>query len=433
MSHLTLFELVYQVKETLEDNLAASYWVVSEIGELRVNQKGHCYMELVEKEGAYLTAKIRANIWSNTYRNLSSWFTSVTGQQLKPGMKILAQVSVQFHELYGLSLLVTDLDPDFTLGERARKRQEVIERLQAEGVFDLNKALALPLVPQRIAVVTAPTAAGYGDFVDHLATNEDGYKFKVQLYEAVMQGDEAQSSITKALNKVYNRISEYDLLIVIRGGGSQVDLDCFDNYELARNLAQFPLPVITGIGHERDETIVDLVAHTKVKTPTAAASFLISGMSAFDERLDGYESTLSGFLLERLQEENYQLQKIGQRLQMATSNVSWRSRQQLEGLKQKLNFAGLRKLEDQKQWCRECSNYLKNQAFARVRNQEERLDHLQQTLQLLDPLEVLKRGYTMTYYKGKLLKDQIAISTGDTIETRTLTKTIKSKIEEINE
>lgn len=431
MSHFTLFELVSQVKVTLEDNLGDSYWVVAEIGELRVNQKGHCYLELVEKEGVYLTAKMRANIWSSTYRNLSAWFVSVTGQKLKTGMKILAQVSVHFHEVYGLSLLVNDLDPNFTLGERARKRQEVILRLQDEGIINLNKELPMPLVPQRVAVISAATAAGYGDFVDQLVNNPVGYTFKHKLFKAIMQGDEAEGSIIKAFEKVYKRISEYDLVVVLRGGGSQVDLDCFDSYTLARALAQFPLPVITGIGHERDETVVDIVAHTKTKTPTAAAAYLISCIQSFDERLNALESQLESLLLDQLSEEQNNLWRVGQRLQSASRNITWQVQSNMEELKQKMLFAGRGSLQKQHHRCVEYSVYLKTKSENQLKYTRQKIDHLEQSIQLLNPENILRRGYTLTYFKGKLLKDKTAISNGEILETRTLTKTIKSKIEEI--
>lgn len=431
MNHLTLFELVHQVKTTLDNNLEATYWVVAEIGEIRVNQKGHCYLELIEKEGAFLTAKMRANIWSSTYRNLSAWFVSVTGQKLKTGMKILAQVSVQYHEVYGLSLLVNDLDPNFTLGERARKRQEVIRRLQDEGIIDLNKDLPMPLVPQRVAVISAATAAGYGDFVDQLINNSLGYTFKHKLFKATMQGDEAETSIIKAFEKVYKRINEYDLVVVLRGGGSQVDLDCFDSYTLARALAQFPLPVITGIGHERDETIVDLVAHTKTKTPTAAAAYLISCVQSFDERLSLLESQLEGLLLDQLNEERNNLWRVGQRLQSASRNITWQMQSKVEELKQKMVFAGRRSLQKQQHRCEEYGMYLKTKSQNQLKYTRQKINHLEQSIQLLNPENILRRGYTLTYFKGKLLKDKSTITNGDVLETRTLTKTITSKIEEI--
>ncbi|MGI9543524.1 MAG: exodeoxyribonuclease VII large subunit [Cyclobacteriaceae bacterium] len=431
MSHLTLFELVHQVKTTLDNNLDDSYWVIAEIGEMRVNQKGHCYLELVEKEGAYLTAKLRANIWSSTYRNLSAWFVSVTSQKLKAGMKILAQVSVQYHEVYGLSLLVTDLDPNFTLGERARRKQEVIRRLHDEGVIDLNKELALPLVPQRVAVISAPTAAGYGDFVDQLANNPAGYSFTYKLFKAVMQGDEAEASIINAFEKVYKRISEYDLVVLLRGGGSQVDLDCFDSYTLARALAQFPLPVVTGIGHERDETIVDLVAHTKTKTPTAAAAFLVSCFQAFDERLGLLESQLESLLLDQISQEQKDLQLVGQRLRMATKNITWQVQGKMEELRQKMIFASHKSFETEQQKCNEYNRYFKNKSASELQYAEQNLDHLEKAIQLLSPRNILKRGYTLTYFNGKLLKDKTRIGHGDVLQTKTLTKTIISKVEDI--
>jgi exodeoxyribonuclease VII large subunit len=277
MEHLSLYELNKKISEALANNLEPSYWVVAEIGQIQTNRKGHCYLELVEKEDDQIKAKTRATIWSYTYRNLSTWFEGITGQSLKAGMKILFNATIQYHEIYGFSLNIRDIDAQYTLGERAKKRQEIIERLREDGVFEMNKELRLPTVPQNIAVISSETAAGFGDFMDQIVGNDYGYEVEIELFNAVMQGEEAASSIIDAMHQVFENIGNYDLLVIIRGGGATLDLDCFDNYDLGSHVAQFPIPVITGIGHERDETITDMVAHTKMKTPTAVAEFIISG------------------------------------------------------------------------------------------------------------------------------------------------------------
>jgi len=267
MEHLSLATLNQIIKDTLNTTLEPSYWVVAEIAELRTNYSGHCYLEFIQKEeeSGKILAKTRGTIWSYTYRTVSAWFQSITGEELRSGITVLANVQVQFHEVYGLSLNVKDIDPNFTLGERARKKQEIIKQLEEDGIFEMNKSLKLPLVPQRIAVISSETAAGYGDFMNQITHNDFGYKIETLLFPATMQGDKAPNAIINALLQVHNTMDKFDALIIIRGGGAQVDLDCFDHYELAAHIAQFPLPVFTGIGHERDETICDLVAHTSLK------------------------------------------------------------------------------------------------------------------------------------------------------------------------
>ncbi|MCZ6899868.1 MAG: exodeoxyribonuclease VII large subunit, partial [Bacteroidetes bacterium] len=282
MNHLSLFELNRLIKSALDNNLAPSYWVVCEISDLRENQRGHCYLELVEKEGDEVIAKMRGVIWANNYRNLSTWFYSATGQTLKTGLKILANVQIQFHEIFGLNLNIRDIDASFTLGEKEKQKHIVIDQLIEEGVFEINKTLNFPIVPQNIAIISSPTAAGYEDFINHLKNNQYGYRFTAKLYKSIMQGDEAIPSIIESLHRVNNLVDRFDILVLIRGGGSRVDLDCFDSYDLSSHIAQFPIPVVTGIGHERDESICDLVAHTNLKTPTAVSEFIINQVIDFE-------------------------------------------------------------------------------------------------------------------------------------------------------
>ncbi len=292
MDQLTLFELNNLIRATLDTHLDPSYWVIAEIGSLQVNKKGHCYMELVQKEEDLVKAKIRANIWAYTYRKLGSWFEGITGIPLKTGLKVLLNVSVQFHELYGMSLNVRDIDPNFTMGERARKRQEIINRLINEGLFDRNKTKFLPLAPQRVAVISSSSAAGYGDFIIQISDNQYGYTLDVTLFNSIMQGFEAEKSIISSLEEISKRPDAYDVIVIVRGGGSQVDMDCFDSYELSKGVASMPIPVITGIGHERDESITDMVAHTHLRTPTAVGEFLISGLAQFEGLLEEYRDRL---------------------------------------------------------------------------------------------------------------------------------------------
>ncbi len=410
MESLTLFELNNLIKQVLDLNLSPTYWVVAEIGEMRLNQKGHCYMELVEKEGEIVKAKTKANIWSYTYRNLSGWFESITKQSLQPGLKILAQVEVNFHELYGFSLTVKDIDPNFTLGERARKKQEVIAQLEADGVLDMNQGIPLPLVPQNIAVISSETAAGYGDFMDQLNNNKHHYKFNVKLFKALMQGEKAKDSIIDAMHQINETIEKFEMVVIIRGGGGQVDLDCFDTYDLATHIAQFPIPVITGIGHERDETIADLVAHTKLKTPTAVAEFLINGLENFEGKLDEFFNNIWHYSNEYLSAQNYSLEHLKNQLVYGTKQSLLNANNTIRYLTEKL---------------RTNPNTFLNKEHAKI-------ELLEKSIALLNPINVLKRGYSITRVNGKVVQKQ-KLKKGDLLETEILGSFIESSIEKLGE
>ncbi|WP_421976409.1 exodeoxyribonuclease VII large subunit [Roseivirga seohaensis] len=432
MTHLTLFELTSLIKSELEKNLEPSYWVIAEISEMRLNPKGHCYMELVDKEGQYVTSKIRANIWAYTYRNLSAWFESITKTSLQSGIKVLLNVQVQYHELYGMSLNIKDIDPNFTLGERARKRQEIIQKLQDEGVFDINKELTLPIVPQRIAIISSETAAGYGDFKNQIEQNSRGYSFTTKLFQSLMQGDQAPSAIISALHQIHAEMQAFDLVVIIRGGGSQVDLDCFDDYELASHIAQFPLPVITGIGHERDETIADLVAHTQMKTPTAVAEFLISGIERYDDSLNemAYRLEKSGKHL--LQVSAYEIMNVGYSLKTSMKAIMHQSENALNQKQLRLNYAvkNLFKVENKK-----VDNFelpLAKAKYQRLKEAEKKLDGLEKQLKLLDPASVLNRGYSITLINGKPISAVQEVKTGEELETITAKHRIKSTVKSAN-
>jgi exodeoxyribonuclease VII large subunit len=292
---LTLYEFNRRLREEIENALPHRYWIIAEISEARVHhQSGHCYLTLTDKEpGAKstLTAQARGTIWKRQYSEIAQYFEAQTGHPLRAGLKILFQASPRFHELYGFSLDIHDIDPTYTLGDLARQRQETISRLETEGLLNLNQKQTLPLVPQRLAIISSPTAAGYQDFVAQLAHNPFGYAFALTLFEASVQGAEAVSSIKAALSRVTLQRQAFDAVILIRGGGSQTDLLCFDHYDLASTVAQMPLPVLTGIGHERDESVTDLVAHTPLKTPTAVAAFLV-------DRLNEFETSMENVFLE---------------------------------------------------------------------------------------------------------------------------------------
>lgn len=407
MDHLSLFELNRLIRDTLDGNLEPAYWVVAEIGELREAQNGHCYLSLVEKADDKVIAKTRANIWAYSYRGISAHFRTITGEPLRSGISVLCQVNVSFHEIYGLSLNIRDIDPNYTLGERARRRQEIIDQLTREGIFGMNKSLDLPLVPQRIAVISSPTAAGYGDFSDQLENNPFGYTFRTRLFKAVMQGNDAEASIIASLHRIHDQMEDYDLVAIIRGGGSQIDLDCFDNYELAAHVAQFPLPVVTGIGHERDETILDLVAQTRMKTPTAVAEFLIGGLRSFEERLMTGAAVMNRSVQNRLSRESQVWQARGYRLgnlvrrqiSQADRNLDRRIQQFGSIIRQRLN------------------------------RENEKLLIAENSVRFLDPAGILQRGYTITRVNGKVLKGKLP-ETGDILETQSAAGLITSTVKQ---
>lgn len=420
-NYISLIDLNSLIKKTLDTQMESSYWVVAEIGEMRQHSSGHCYMELVEKDGSHVSAKIRATVWSYTYRKLSGWFSAITGEDLRAGMKILSNVEVKFHELYGLSLNIKDIDANFTLGERARRRQQVIAQLTEEGVIDMNKSLPLPLVPQGIAVISSPTAAGYGDFVDQLNTNRYGYNLQIQLFKAVMQGKDAEDSIIAALLEIYEQIEEgaayYDAVVIIRGGGAQVDLDCFDGYNLAAHVAQFPLPVFTGIGHERDETVTDLVAHTKMKTPTAVAEFLINGMRSFEEELDEKLSRAINFSEQIITEKRYQLESLQNALRFAVSSQVSENYVLLSRLQERIKQLSNAQLKASREQVQQLNKSLKKATTDRLKDGHQQLDNYQRYLQLLDPARIMQRGYTMTYVNGKPLRQGGVLQKGDQVTT----------------
>lgn len=430
MAHLSLFEFNSLVKSTLEKTLEPSYWIVAEISEMRLNQKGHCYMEVVEKEGNFISAKIRANIWAYTYRNLSGWFEAITHSPLQPGIKILFNASVNFHEVYGMSLTIKDIDPNFTLGERAKKRKEVIDQLVKEGVFEMNQGLPLPLAPQRIAIISSQTAAGYGDFIDQLKTNSRGFVFKTELFQALMQGDQASQSMIDALLEVNESIEQFDLVVIIRGGGAQVDLDCFDQYDLAAHIAQFPIPVITGIGHERDETIADLVAHTKMKTPTAVAEFLISGLEKVDDQLNESIYRIERAAINLAQLESFRLQAVSNKLQLSAKGQFNLAKEKISQLKLSLRFSSIEMLKMDDLRLDKLKVPLQRTAKHRLSNMKNHLESLQKELALVNPESILKRGYSITRVNGQLIGKQ-PIKEGDTMETITKDHLVSSEITEI--
>ena len=403
----SLLELNLLVREAIEDALPIEYWVEAELSECR-ESRGHCYMELIQKDEQTATpiAKASAKCWANKWLTIRPYFERTTGQQLHAGMKILLQVYPQFHEAYGFSWIVTDIDPTYTLGDMARKRQEIIQKLKAEGVFDLQKELQLPVFCQHIAVISSQTAAGYGDFCKQLADNPYGFKFKTQLFPAIMQGEGVEQSIISALEQIYDM--PFDCVVIIRGGGATSDMSGFDTLALAENVANFPIPIITGIGHERDESVLDMVSHTRVKTPTAAAALLIDHLKGVLETIEGAQSVISHYAQQKLSAINYQLSTISEAIPRLFSIVKARQEAKIDALYTRLPMLIERRLT----------------------SESHRLQLIDEKLKALDPTLLLARGYSITLYNGKAVKDASQLPPGTEIETRLAKGTVHSTVNE---
>lgn len=394
---LSLYELNGLVKQSIRNSMSETYWVRAELSDVRSNYSGHCYLEFIQKDasGNNLIAKARGTIWSNIYKMLKPYFEQETGQTFTSGIKVLVRVSVEFHELYGYSLTVLDIDPVYTVGDMEKKRRKILRQLKEEGVIDLNKELEMPLLPQRVAVISSATAAGYGDFCNQLMNNPRGYGFHIELFSAIMQGEQVEESIIASLNAIYDRLDEFDVIVIIRGGGATSDLSGFDTYELAANCAQFPLPIITGIGHERDDTVIDLVVHTRVKTPTAAAAFLIACMDKVADRLENLSS----------------------RLQQGVQNRILWEYHRIENLKQRVPNAVYKRINDAKYSLLSMRKDLQMVAQQYLSVRRHRLELLQQRLNDALPEKQLARGFSIALKNGKVVKDASCLQEGDTLIT----------------
>lgn len=452
---ITLYELNTKVKEGIRKIFPGAFWIVAEISEINTNQSGHCYLELIEKSenSDQITARAKATIWAFTFRMLKPYFESVTGQRLTTGLKVMLSVSIEFHEAYGFSLNVKDIEPNFTIGDLTRKKQEIIKQLQDEGVFHLNKELEFPLVPQHIAVISSGTAAGYGDFMDQLNQNRYGYKFHVKLFNAVMQGDAAEKSIISALEAIFDASETFDAVVIIRGGGSQADLNCFNSYWLAYHITQFPIPVITGIGHDRDQTIADLVANAPVKTPTAAAELLIEKISEFESYLSGLHENFTTIVSEKIDELKDHLNHLGQEFTHQLK-FSIHNRQQLIQkyealLSQKLKnsiIASQQRFQSHKLrlktvihqaivlQSKELENYNKTFTFKvkqQFRTEKQKMIQLASRAHLLDPVHIMKKGYSLTFKNGMLIKSAGQLKHGDVVVSKWIDGAAESVVQTI--
>ncbi len=427
----SLSELTGEIHDVLKEAFPDTYWVRAETSDVHINSaSGHCYLEFIEKDtqSNQITAKARGAIWAKTFRMLKPYFEMETGQHFTSGLKVLVRVSIDFHEVYGFNLNVVDIDPSYTLGDLVRKRQEIIRQLQEEGVFTLNKELSLPALPQRIAVITSPTAAGYEDFINQLFYNKAGYPFYVKLFPALMQGEKTEESIIAALERIDSHRELFDAVVIIRGGGATSDLNSFDSYLLAANCAQFPLPIITGIGHERDDTIIDLVAHTRLKTPTAVAAFLINCMDQAAEQLNLLQQALCTDTLSILQEKKQTLQRIGTLLPATVNNRIERNRSALNLLASKLPTITSGLLERNKNQLELMHQRIHTAISSRLLKESRFIELQEQFIRMASPDYILKRGYSLTLRDGKILKSAKAVKSGDHLTTRFSDGEIESEV-----
>lgn len=427
MTTLTLFELNSLVRQVIEGTLSQEYWVEAEVSECREN-KGHCYLELIQKDerSAIPIARASARCWASKWNVIRPYFERTTGQRLHAGMKVLLKVYAQFHEAYGFAWIVTDIDPNYTLGDMARKRQEIIRQLKEEGIFDMQKELYLPLFCQRIAVISSQTAAGYGDFVNQLASNDFHLQFTTRLFPAVMQGDQIEASVIKALNAIYQQVDDFDCVVIIRGGGAVADMSGFDTLALAENVAQFPLPIITGIGHDRDESILDMVSFLRVKTPTAAAAFLISHLKEVLDAVNDAQDRITGYTQRKLSVLKAQLSAMAEVLPRVFSTIRTRQEARLDSLYSRfVNHAQQRALNFRLS-IDSLATRLPILLERRMMKEKHQLQLLEEKAKSLDPALLLRRGYSMTMKDGRIVRDATQLQAGDEIETRLEKGTITS-------
>lgn len=407
--HLSLYELNSIVSDIISMSLPDSYWVEAELSEAREAYGGHCYMELIQKDENTNTpvAKAHAACWRNRWMLIKPYFERVTGQRIHAGMKVLLKVHAQFHENYGFSWIVDDIDPNYTLGDMARKRMEIIQTLKEEGVFDLQKELTLPMFCQRIAVISSASAAGYGDFCNQLADNAYGLKFKTNLFAATMQGEGVEQSVIAALDRINAEWEDWDCVVIIRGGGATSDLSGFDTLMLAENVANFPLPIITGIGHDRDESVLDMIAFQRVKTPTAAAAFLVDHLTDVYARIEDAQEAIVNCVQRRLQVERMRLERLSGNIPTLFSLVKTRQNARLDRL----------------------MNSLVSSVQLKLQTEHHRLQMLEQRRKSQDPELLLKRGYSITLKGGKSVRDASVLKKGDTLVTRFAKGTTQSTVQ----
>lgn len=413
----TLSELNNNIRSAIELHLPDEYWVSAEISEYHPNRNGHCYIELIEKDAkGRMLARQRSVIWANTFNLLSPYFEQETGEKLGAGIKVLILVSVNYHELYGMSLVIHDIDPSYTIGEAARHRAEILSQLKADNIIDDNKELTIPLLPQRIAIISSHSAAGYGDFINQLYNNSYNYQFYTSLFTASMQGENTATSVIEALNLINNNIDYYDMVAIIRGGGSTSELASFDNYELACNVAQFPIPVIVGIGHERDETVLDYIAAVRVKTPTAAAEWLIERSRMAENAALDMRKQIVDIVSTRLLRENSRLQQFTSNIPYTVTQRVHREEQRHRNITHNIIHNTSEMIGREYNRMSLTTHILNERTHNRLYQEQQLLDNLNNTIRLLSPDATLARGYSLVIHNNKVIKSVNDIPNNEPIE-----------------
>jgi len=449
---LSLTELQLIIRDSLYTAMPGFYWVTGEISEVKENFAGHCYLELIEKhpDEINIRARVRAIIWNTRHRFLKSFFESMTGENLRPGIKILVRIKIEYHEVYGLSLIISDIDPSFTLGDMALKRRQILKKLEEEGVISMNKELELPLAPRRIAVISSKSAAGYQDFLKHLKENTYGYTFVISLFEAIMQGNETEQSIISALNTISEQTDNFDVAVIIRGGGAQSDLSWFDNYNIAYHITQFPLPVITGIGHEKDISVTDIVAFHSLKTPTAVADYLIEKMVSAEnlllqmaneitdiasELIERKKELVGSFMVRMIPLANMKISHDRSKISALTLDLINKGKDRI--VKEKfvpVNMARLIQsavaniISKKERDLKSAIEILRINAINLIKNEQMRLVSMNESLNFLSPVNVLKRGYTITILNGEIISSAEKILPEDEIDTVFYDGKIRSRV-----
>lgn len=453
MESVSLKEYLSVVHRAISACVEPDVWVRAEVSELKVNGNGHCYLTLIEKEQSgrmNVCAKASAIIWANVYNMVASMFESVAHQPLQRGMNVLVRVSPNFHEAYGFSLIISDVDPTFTLGDMARKRQEVVDKLKADGVWDMNRELVLPDLPLRIAVISSETAAGFGDFINQLEQNPRQFKFAWRLFPAIMQGADAPASIMNALDQIFEVADQFDVVAIVRGGGASADMLAFDDYELASSCAQFPLPILSGVGHERDTCVVDMVAWQRCKTPTAVGAFLVDRAEMAYTRLCNAQQALADSVRRMLETENKRLEysavalsksvpltlmaennklaSLTSALKMSVSSQCQDAKGQLDSVVVAFRSAVKVKLNGAQVQVEAQRKSLQHAVVALLAAQQGKLLLLDQKVNLLSPQSLLKKGYSLTLKNGKIVRSVGDAQPGDVLETLLADGTVKSVV-----
>ncbi len=417
------------VRELIETEMPHEYWVEAEVSELR-EVGGHCYMDLIQKDIFNNTpvAKASARCWRSSWNGIKARFVRVTHKVPGPGMKMLLKVSAQFHENYGFSWIVSDIDPTFTLGDMAAKRQQILRQLEAEGIIYYNKELVLPLFTQRIAVISSATAAGYGDFCNHLDENEHGYVFYTQLFEAVMQGEGLEQSIIAAINRIEDQAAHFDCIVITRGGGATSDLSGFDALDLARKVAICSLPVITAIGHDRDESVLDIISSTRLKTPTAAAAFFIDRLREVEIRIDDAHQRILRAVDQTVSKEKLRLNHLALRIPSLFAIAKTRQNAKIDTLFMRAVNACNRTTTNKRHRIEQLAQTIPPAVLRKLSQEKHRLEMLASKVSNLDPQLLLDRGYSITTFEGKAVKDSTLLPVDAIIETRLKSGRLTSKV-----